>query len=90
MFEDLPPPAPIAGVVRFADVVLPCLIRASSPQGASLVVSAPLDIPQNVTLSDPTCLSQRLVRVAWRRGLHIRVQFLDAPEPLPLKSAGQT
>jgi hypothetical protein len=87
MFEDLPPAAPMCGVVEFADVALPCLIQASSPRGASIVVSASLDIPSQLTLSDPHRNSQRVVRVAWRRGPHIRVQFVDAPEPPPLRSA---
>ncbi len=70
------------GKIIFADgnSVVDCVIRNLSAAGARLEVPTTVGLPQEFTLVDSHSGRSYVVKVAWRRGETMGVEFSDPPE----------
>ena len=55
-----------------------CIIRNISPEGARIVLSAALNIPEELELEIPDKMRNMPARVRWRRGDELGLAFCDA------------
>jgi len=70
-----------------------CIVRNISPAGARVVLSAALNIPQDVELEIPDKMQTMRARVRWRHGDELGLDFCDARTPLdasiPISDIGE-